>query len=46
MNNFPFTMLDICTLEGISIPPDGRAEYETVCPMCGIQITQYSRNPL
>ena len=35
MNNFPFTMLDICTLEGISIPPDGRAEYETVCPMCG-----------
>lgn len=35
MNNFPFTMQDICTLEGISIPPDGRAEYETVCPMCG-----------
>ena len=28
-------MQDICTLEGISIPPDGRAEYETVCPMCG-----------
>lgn len=33
--DFPFTIRDICDLEGIRLPNDGRQNHTAVCPACG-----------
>lgn len=33
--DFPFSIRDVCELEGIRLPNDGRANYTTTCPACG-----------
>lgn len=33
--DFPFGIQDVCDLEGIRLPNDGRANFTTVCPACG-----------
>lgn len=33
--DFSFSIRDVCDLEGIRLPNDGRANYTTVCPACG-----------
>lgn len=35
MYDFPFTIRDVCDLEGIRLPNDGRANYTVICPSCG-----------
>lgn len=34
-HNFPFNIAQVCELEGIRVPFDGRANYTAVCPVCG-----------
>ena len=34
-HDFPFSLRDICMLENISVPNDGRTTFVTNCPVCG-----------